>query len=345
MPIAQSTLIMRLILTFHILYAIIALTSCGTQNIPYDEINKAPSYANTESNHKNDAKLKIVSLDVGEGDSTLIISPDGTAALIDAGLPNMGYDVVLPTMKMMNVKNLALIIATHYHADHIGGIAEVISGEDGILGTDDDMIPALGVFDRGDNPPPTNNAIVENYMDITHDIRHEALPEETFSIGDSKIRVITSSGRTPDKNILSLGDPMDENAACVSVILTRGTFRMFIGGDLTGGGGNPPYQTPDIESYIAPFIGDIDVLRISHHGSKTSTNEAFLDATTPEVAIISTGDGNQYGHPDKDVIKRILNRKIDILQTERGCLNIDGPTVANGDVEIDVNPDGSYNIK
>ncbi|MDO8494369.1 MAG: hypothetical protein Q7S68_03435, partial [Deltaproteobacteria bacterium] len=96
----------------------------------------------------------------------------------------------------------------------------------------------------------------------------------------------------------------------------------FTAGDLTGGGGNPPYQTIDLETPLAPLIGDIDVLKVSHHGSHTSSNEFFLDTLQPEMAIISVGANNDFGHPHRTVLERLEERQIEIWKTTDGSVCI-----------------------
>ncbi|MBI4126275.1 MAG: hypothetical protein HY465_02155, partial [Deltaproteobacteria bacterium] len=91
---------------------------------------------------------------------------------------------------------------------------------------------------------------------------------------------------------------------------------------------------------LGPLVGDIDILRVGHHGSHTSTNANFLAATTPEVAIISVGDGNDYFHPHASVIDRLLEAGIEVYQTERGWTQNEAVHVAEGNVVIEIDHHG-----
>jgi glyoxylase-like metal-dependent hydrolase (beta-lactamase superfamily II) len=82
----------------------------------------------------------------------LIIAPNGKTLLIDGGRDGKGQEVILPYLKDHAIHSLDAILATHYDGDHIGGIDEVIAGEDGQLGTSDDLTPKIGIFDRGGTP-------------------------------------------------------------------------------------------------------------------------------------------------------------------------------------------------
>jgi glyoxylase-like metal-dependent hydrolase (beta-lactamase superfamily II) len=94
--------------------------------------------------------LRIDILDVGQGDATLILGPNGKTMLIDAGRKGEGLGTVLPFLEAVGVNRLDWIVATHYDADHIGGITEILRGADQEIGTDDDFLPADGLIDRGD---------------------------------------------------------------------------------------------------------------------------------------------------------------------------------------------------
>jgi beta-lactamase superfamily II metal-dependent hydrolase len=99
-----------------------------------------------------------------------------------------------------------------------------------------------------------------------------------------------------------------------------------------------------VEGPLAEVIGEIDLIKVSHHGSKSSTSAKFLDATSPSAAIISVGDGNGFGHPDQSVISAMLDRGIEVHQTERGATLDPGVNISNGDILITASKDGSFEI-
>lgn len=121
-----------------------------------------------------------------------------------------------------------------------------------------------------------------------------------------------------------------ENDRSIALVLRFGTFDYFIASDLTGGGSS----TADMESRIAPHVGDVDVLHVSHHGSSTSTNQTFVNTLKPEHAVISCGDGNSYGHPTQSVLDRLTNApQMDtIWQTEAGTGATSPLVVVGGDI-------------
>ncbi len=133
-------------------------------------------------------------------------------------------------------------------------------------------------------------------------------------------------------------DATDDNAHSAVMLIEYGAFRYLTMGDLPGGGGNPPYQTIDLETKAGQLAGDVDILHVGHHGSNTATNQTFLEEVTPEVAIISLGNGNPFWHPHQSTIERLLNAGIAIYQTEHGWLKdeyLNSVHIANGNINIE----------
>jgi competence protein ComEC len=293
---------------------IIVLVGCG----PLPRFDRAGD-GNVSDNSNSSERLTLTFLDVGQGDATVISSQD-EVMLIDAGPKGAGKEAVLPFLKEQKIEKIKYIVATHYHDDHIGGIPEVIKGEDQVLGTADDRIPTDGILDRGGDYERYSPAY-EEYKDVTAGIRRALSPGEHIALGAASIDVLAQNGQVSDGTKIEL-EPFDENSASVVLLMTSGDFRYLHESDLTGGGGDPPYETIDIETSLAPLAGDIDVLRVAHHGSKTSTNEVFLDTVAPEVAIISVGIGNDFGHPHDEVIDRLSDAGVDVYLTEDGPVTV-----------------------
>jgi hypothetical protein len=93
-----------------------------------------------------------------------------------------------------------------------------------------------------------------------------------------------------------------------------------------------------VEAVVGPEVGDVDVYRVHHHGSRYSTNDAWLSAVTPEVAVVSVGDGNPYGHPTADAMNRLHTHGARVYWTETGTGAVPNPlwdTVAHGTITID----------
>ncbi len=288
--------------------------------------------------------LRITVLDVGQGDATMIIAPDGSSLLIDAGPPGAGVYTILPFFESKGIDETTHVVLTHFHDDHTGGLEEVLLGMDGVFGTDDDITIKGGLYDHGqttDNEPGALPAWIETEF---ADIRQTLYPGELVDLGDVRVEVMAAGAGLKDGSAIDPGEPPDENALSIVLLIEYAGFRMLVPGDVTGGGGSPPYETPDVETALAPLVGDIDVLRVAHHGSNTSTNEAFLAATMPEVAIISVGDDNDHFHPHPSVIDRLIDAGIAVYQTERGSLFSEVPIVANGHITVEVDKDGEYRI-
>jgi len=302
---------------------------------------KAPGWSSADEEHDH---LRVTVLDVGQGDAILVESPSGETLLVDAGPPMAGWDVVLPFLAARGIDRLAHIVLTHGHIDHTGGLWEVIAGPDGELGTWDDTEVEGYVYDNGQTDEEDDWAGYE-WEEGAPAIDRAALHAgERIGLGDLDVEVVASGGGLADGSFVEAGEPPDENARSIVLLLRYMGFGMLLAADVTGGGGNPPYETPDVETGLGRLVGDIDVLKVAHHGSLTSTSQAFIDATAPETAIISVGDGNDHFHPHGSVIERLLGAGMTVYQTERGWLDVDGPIVAHGHIAVEVDGDGEYRI-
>lgn len=259
--------------------------------------------------------LFIYHINVGQGDSTLIVSPTGKTLLVDGGNNGMGAARVVPLLETLKISHLNFIVATHYDADHIGGLDEVMQS-----------VPNVDVvFDRGRPASATTRgkSRYKEYVEAAGTRRTEIHPGTVFDMGaDVLVVCVAVNGQVEGGNSVAL-DTKDENDASVALKLRFGTFDYFVGGDLTGGGLSGSRRTKDVESLVAPVVGDVDVLKVSHHGSKTSSNQIFLDTLRPEVAVISAGNGGVnkiYHHPSRPVLNRLelLGALKAVFQTNRG---------------------------
>lgn len=255
--------------------------------------------------------LSIHHIDVGQGDSTLVVSPSGRTLLIDGGNRGQGTKAVLPLLHDLHIRSLNYIVATHYDADHIGGLAEVVAGIDEI---------SDAAFDRGDD---TDTATFRRYRKAIGDKHQVIKPEEALDLGPGvKVVCVAANGHVVPDDEPPAG--LDENGSSVALLISYRDFQYFIGGDLTGGGRSGTRRTADIESLVAPRVGDVDVLHLNHHGSETSSNDAFLHGLSPEAVIISVGNGGsnraRYHHPRREVLDRVeeLSSLKSVFQTERG---------------------------
>jgi competence protein ComEC len=302
----------------HVTVCVIAAltTSACSPILPIENPFTGPqaSMGRTESPAGNPLRIEV--LDVGQGDSTLVIGPTGKTMLIDAGRAGEGTVTVLPDLQALGIDHLSWIIATHYDADHIGGLSEVVKGPDQMLGTDDDLVPTSDWLDRGDFTDKSTRTYAD-YVAIAEPYRHEATPGMRFDLGDGvTAEVVVVNGHYEDGRMIPL-DADEENEACIGLLIRYGGFRYFTAGDLSGGGAPGGFETKDMETITGEIIGAIDVLHVGHHGSETSSNEVFLEETKPEVALISVGADNDYGHPAATTLERLDAAGALVYRTDR----------------------------
>jgi competence protein ComEC len=301
------------------LLLITLLNSCG--NIPPEFDWPDEKNQNRNDSSKTDGKLQFRFIDVGQGDATLITTPNGKQILIDAGTPEMGSERVLPLLG----SGMELIIASHYDTDHIGGIAEVIKGPDGIIDTPDDILPLRGVLDRGASPAVDSTSL-SNYSIATSGLRFSLKAGENFTIDDVDFLILAQNGEFSNGTRIDI-DPDHENAHSIALLITYNDVSYLTSGDIPGPNFPNKYEPHDLEQYLPDIVGEIDILHVSHHGSHNSTNQEFVEAIKPNTAIISVGE-NDYGHPHETVIENLRSVGTDIYQTNGDiCIQTDGYTL------------------
>ncbi|HSK05401.1 MAG TPA: MBL fold metallo-hydrolase [Kofleriaceae bacterium] len=257
-----------------------------------------------------------VQLDVGQGDAAVVIAPSGCAALLDGGPGGAGDAVIKPALAALGVTALDFAIVSHYHADHIGGLDEVDAGAG--------AVPIARVYDRGGS---YSTATYTSYASHFSGKRHALALGETLSLcGEVSFRTVAVNGNGSSTT--------NENGLSVAVVVSHGAFDALVGGDLTG-------ASPNIESSIAPSVGEVEVYKVHHHGSSSSSNATLLGAMLPTVSVIPVGADNTYGHPAPDTVDRLHGVGSEIWQTEDPA-----SSTALGHVEIEVAPGGgSYVVR
>ncbi len=280
------------------------------------------------------AALEVHVLDVGQGDAILIIAPEDKqtkqrkVVLVDAGDTGRGK-IVIDAMKRYNVDHIDLFIATHAHADHIGGADEVINATS-IKSVLDSSVPPParpgdegaanqnGGSRRGRSSSSGRNTAelptTKSYRDLLDAIGKsgaqyiKAEPGQKFELsGGAVINVLAPIQPFFTKDQLRSGGN-EPNANSVVVRLDYGKFSMLLTGDAEA-------QTEDrMISKDANLQARI--LKVGHHGSKYATSENFLKAVKPEVAVISDGGNNRYGHPSPDVLSRLKAAGVKLYRTD-----------------------------
>jgi len=240
--------------------------------------------------------LKVAFLDVGQGDAIFVEAPNGNQVLIDGG-PNKAVLRELAKQMPFYDRTIDGIVITHPHLDHYGGIVDVLDnykiGFEMDSGNDNPGSKGFDIYARKLEEEKAKRIFAKKGMRVN-------LDEGLYL--DILLPVINKKG-------MSTHDEM------VVARLVYGNNSFLLTGDMED----------NLESFLLSFGGSIksDVLKVGHHGSKTSTSEKFLGLVNPGLAIISAGKNNKYGHPHQEVTERLAKFEIPTLRTdEKGTIII-----------------------
>lgn len=238
--------------------------------------------------------LTVHFIDVGQGDAILIITPHGQSVLVDTGGTvgesdfDIGERVVAPYLKHYNVKTIDYLILTHGHQDHAGGAAGVAS-----------RIRIANVLLPQEKHSPAVQALL-------HSRPGAVIPAYTgqrFQI-DKVIVEIEQAVVEMEGSSHAAGSNEVSNVVRVSY----GQHSFLLTGDLEARG-----EAALLTKSLAPCT----VLKVGHHGSRTSTTEPFLQAAAPRFAVITAGYGNHFGHPHPETLKRLADKEITVYRTDK----------------------------
>ncbi len=232
---------------------------------------------------------KVHMLNIGQGDSFLIETPTGAQLLIDGG---RDAAVLSELSKLLpwNDSYIDVVIATHPDADHIGGLVDVVKRY------------KVGLFLTSDVYADT-----QTYKDLITLVLEKHIPAYYVRQG-MNLHLADKTDFTilfPDRDTHT----WETNAASVVGKLQIGERSVLFTGD----------SPISVENYLVSKLGktlDVDILKLGHHGSKTSTSPEYLKATTPALALISAGVGNSYGHPHKEVLSLLKKFGIPYVSTQ-----------------------------
>jgi beta-lactamase superfamily II metal-dependent hydrolase len=243
-------------------------------------------------------KLQIHFMDVGQGDGAILISPLGETVLFDNGVRN-DCDKPVSYLQQLGVTKIDYHIASHYHDDHIGCTAQVL-----------DEFPLIKIaFDRGGT---YHTGTYRNY------VAKVGTKRRAVTVGQ---RVTLDAGSPNPVHIefLALNGAgvvtTNENDLSVVALVRFGDFDAEIAGDLSGYKENA-YE--DIESVIAARVAQVELYKVHHHGSRYSSNAAWLAAIRPRVGIISAGVANKHGHPTDETVERLHVAGVHLYWTTEG---------------------------
>jgi competence protein ComEC len=214
----------------------------------------------------------VVMCDVGQGDATVLESAPGEAVVIDAGPDPAPVDGCL---RRLGVTRVALLVLSHFHADHVEGVPGILRGR---------VVSAVVVSPLGE--PPTEDRRVLGWLDDAHVPWRVAAPGDRWTVGDVRLRVLWPT------RILR-GEGSDPNNASVAMVADVGGVSVLLAGDL---------ETAAQEQVLASgAVPRVDVVKVPHHGSAKQAPGWAL-AARPRIALIGVGVGNEYGHPNAGTV-------------------------------------------
>ena len=239
--------------------------------------------------------LTIIYIDVDQGDSFLIRFPNGKTALIDAGNAteyfDSGENIIKPLMKNLDIEKINYAFLSHLDADHYFGIFNLI---------ENDLVDTIY--------KPSTDTSVSKESDFLKYLNEKAIPyidyhKEIKRIGNASLYILNDS-----TDMRSADFDSNNKSGVIKIVYGNNSF-LFMGDS----------ETPAEGFLISKFnkFLDSEVLKLGHHGSKTSSSEKFLDIVTPEYGIISAGIKNRFNHPSKSILERLKMKNINYKRTDK----------------------------
>jgi competence protein ComEC len=288
--------------------------------------------------------LRVHFLDIGQGDATLVVAPTGESLLIDGG-PRDSADVVRNAIDEFAGGTLDAVVLSHTDADHLGGVVEVLRGEDHVAGTQDDLVPAqrYSYVDDGS----CDSLLCGTARNMRAWPFTVASVGDEISLGDVKAEIVAADGDVGGGRLQNIDA---DNERSVVVRLEFAGKSVLVTGDLTGGG----LGDVDLELPLSAQIGHVDVLRLSHHGSATSSHIAALQGFSPRAVVVSVGTDNAYCHPAVETTEALAELGARVFATGAGMVHADdcgetttwpaGSRVGLGTFTLAITADGAMSL-
>jgi len=276
--------------------------------VPVVSAGQGPSEsAGNDYQAADNAGLQVHFIDVGQGDSILVLAPGGEAMLVDGGDSEYGQTVV-DYLQSQGIKKLTVLVATHPHADHIGGIQAVL-----------EKFPVKLVY----MPRVTNNT--DQFAGLLTAIQAQGLKIRVARAGvDIPLSGVKAVFIAPNRQDY---DNINDYSAVLKITCNKVSFL------LEGDAG----ETSEAEMLASGLDLQADVLKVGHHGSHSSTSEGFLKAVAPQDAVIMCGLGNDYGHPHWETLESLSMAGVKTYRTD-----LNGNIVITTDGEkIDIKTQGN----
>ena len=241
------------------------------------------------------ASIKVHYIDVGQGDAIYIKMPNGEDVVIDGGNKGKG-DAIVAYLKKQKVDDIEVLISTHPDADHIGGLDEIL-----------DAYRVENIY------APKVKHTTQAYKDFLQAVKREGKTIKTAQMGVSlPIKGVSAKFVGPVKSYSN--SDLNNWSAVLHVTYKKNTF-LFTG---------DAEHASEKDMMAKKQTLRADVLKVGHHGAKTSTSSTFLNTVKPKHAIISVGK-NSYGHPTSEVVTNLKRQKVNTLRTDKnGTIIITG---------------------
>lgn len=253
----------------------------------------------TCASSQDPAGIEITFLDVGQADAVLIREPQGRAALVDSG-----ESAPLGALASLGVERLDLLVASHPHADHIGGMVEVI-----------EAIPVRYFMDNGQPHTTVTYQNLIRTLQRRTDITYLTAEPRSIQLGSAEIEVLPLPPPEDD----------DQNNRSVGLVVRYGEFVALLTGDS---------ELRELSYLVrSGTLPDVTVLKAPHHGSDNGVTREFLQATRPEVVVISVGE-NSYGHPGSRAVAAYSSFAEELYRTD-----------VDGTITIVGYEDGGYEVR